>query len=350
MSRALADLQSRPAFYKQNARAVEFFVFLPIEPPRPPETKKESFARRQYQFAPELALPVKKPKKGWFQRSKSPPPPLEAGPPPRFSIETRLPSPAIIIPNEPIPLRLILIKLEPYTAMVFIRTLQIRLRCYTTIRAHQLTKTAAQTIPVYANQKLCVPVGDSSIPEGCEMEVDSSKGWTDAMLPDTVAPSFQTCNISRFYEMEITVGVSNGMNGGVNVSCLLSVDWAVTESKQTIPLIMPIEVYSGITPPPDLVRFASVRSARQSFPPALPSRTNTVANGFGFNSATASPATPIAPQRSRTSAILPDAPPPTYEEALAADFGPVDGPRPRMFPQDSNYFVPGEELEERNHK
>jgi hypothetical protein len=64
---------------------------------------------------------------------------------------------------------------------------------------------------------LRVPVGDEQSPVGTETEIDPSV-WAAASLPDTVAPTFQTCNISRRYELEVSVGISNGLNGGVDVS------------------------------------------------------------------------------------------------------------------------------------
>lgn len=112
---------------------------------------------------------------------------------------------------------------------------------------------------------------------------------------------------------------------------------------------MPVEVYSGITPSVDLVRAASTAVPHRRPPRHRPQIAS------GSKSTTESPVSPIAPalpQRAQTTLQSqdPEEPPPTYEEALAQDIGPVDGPRRSNFPQDQGYFTRLEDLEEESGK
>lgn len=51
---------------------------------------------------------------------------------------------------------------------------------------------------------------------GKELEVDS-KLWRQSPLHSTVAPSFETCNLSRHYALDIKVGLSYGTPDSINV-------------------------------------------------------------------------------------------------------------------------------------
>lgn len=51
---------------------------------------------------------------------------------------------------------------------------------------------------------------------GTEMVVDN-KYWKDRPLPNTVAPSFETCNISRYYELDVRIGLAYGSPSNTRV-------------------------------------------------------------------------------------------------------------------------------------
>lgn len=51
---------------------------------------------------------------------------------------------------------------------------------------------------------------------GKDMEVDA-KLWNQIPIPNTVAPSFETCNLTRSYSLEIKVGLSYGSSNNINV-------------------------------------------------------------------------------------------------------------------------------------
>ena len=61
-----------------------------------------------------------------------------------------------------------------------------------------------------------VILGKGSDPTGTEWSLDS-RMWNELPLPSSVAPSFETCNISRTYELEIRIGLSHGSVGNVKV-------------------------------------------------------------------------------------------------------------------------------------
>ena len=52
-----------------------------------------------------------------------------------------------------------------------------------------------------------VPVGAASDPVDTETLLDD-RMWRGQALPNTVAPSFQTCNIERTYSLDIRIGLS----------------------------------------------------------------------------------------------------------------------------------------------
>ena len=54
-----------------------------------------------------------------------------------------------------------------------------------------------------------------------EAEIDA-KLWNQIPIPNTVAPSFQTCNLTRHYSLDIKVGLSYGSSDNINVWYFLS--------------------------------------------------------------------------------------------------------------------------------
>lgn len=59
-------------------------------------------------------------------------------------------------------------------------------------------------------------LGRGDDPEGTEWKIDATM-WNRIPLPNTVAPSFETCNIARTYELEIRVGLAHGSPGAIKV-------------------------------------------------------------------------------------------------------------------------------------
>ena len=206
------------------------------------------------------------------------------------------------------------------------------------------------------------PLTNSDTPRDKDVEIDSSP-WRSLPLPNTIAPSFDTCNLSRFYELEIRVGLSYGRPGTIRVNYhptpklpLSSKQANHFETQNEIylqPLLMPVQLYSGIRPPPELLakmfRPGHPQSQSQSPSTLVPPLSRPASNSAPPSPTPLSVPPPFQPGPSSASAFgggsggggggggvggplgpggeREEAPPPSYEDAIAEDIGPVDGPR-----------------------
>ncbi|KAI9788718.1 MAG: hypothetical protein M1835_002117 [Candelina submexicana] len=259
------------------------FKFLPIEPPRPVHQSAlmagESYGRLHFEYTDIIKSPKRS---GLFGNIRATSPPTPAGVPPRITIDARLPYPAIITCNEPLPLRILVRKESDFVKSIHLQSLQIELIAYTKIRAHEFDRTESGSWVILSSSNINAPIGTDTDAVGTEWILNRSL-WERIALPNTVAPGFETCNISRRYELEARVGLTYGRPG-------------TPQAQPTVhPLRMPVQVYSGIAPPPALL---SIMADSQSAP------------------------LPFTP----SSAAAGDAPP-SYEDAMAIELAPVDGPR-----------------------
>lgn len=131
-----------------------------------------------------------------------------------------------------------------------------------------------------------------------------------------------------------------------------------------IPLTLPIQVYSGISPPQKLIEVA-LHSQQPQLPPrtlsgrlqslTVPGASEKGGSHSANNSPVSSPVsssfpkrphsingdspwpTPVSRPNSSTGGADEVPPPPAYEDALADDIGPVDGPR-RRYEQEGGYY------------
>jgi hypothetical protein len=210
----------RPSLFKENRRSAIGFRFLPIEPPRPPRSTNEVFARRPYAFQPGGI----KQRSGVFgnKRSSSVSAILPTG-----EVEARLPSPAIVTCNEPIPLRIIVRNLTQSPEQLFLMSLQINLIGSTEIRALDVARTETVSWAMMSLESLAVPIGGP----GDKLRTDTlldEKLWDAVPLPNTVAPSFHTCNLSRRYELEVKVSLGYGSAGTIQVSLRPNI-WCISK-------------------------------------------------------------------------------------------------------------------------
>ncbi len=211
------------------------FPFFPIEPPRPVPNRLESYARRQHQFAPVVqpSTPTKssiKPpsifRKGSQAAVGSNSSPSSTTAPLQvcsICIDARLPDPAIITCNEPLPLRIIITKLNESPATIYLQLLQIELVANTVVRAHHLSRENLTSTVLISKSNMRIRLSEIDK----VMEID--KGWwKDTPLPNTVAPSFDTCNISRTYFVIVKVGLTHGLGDQTfvrlyTISCILPI-------------------------------------------------------------------------------------------------------------------------------
>ena len=218
----------RPGLFRENWRYQLGLKFLPIEPPRPAKTNQEAYARRPYTFRPRSRSPSPAPegkKRSSFFPAWSgshaqkpttaascstanlgPESPtvdgnLSVQPPaspsimaPSIEMSARLPHPAILTCNKPVPLRLIAKKLAPTDAEVFLISLEIHLIGQTIVRCQDLIHTETSRWVVVSRQGLSIPVSRHGDTTGAEIVLPDNV-WRDVPLPNTVMPSFVACNL-----------------------------------------------------------------------------------------------------------------------------------------------------------
>ncbi|KAL6235726.1 hypothetical protein BDW75DRAFT_208861 [Aspergillus navahoensis] len=307
----------RPQFYKENLRAITNLTFLPIEPPRSGNPTEEAYARRQHQFASGAAP---SPKSLFHRSSKASLKDLAAASL-RVSAELRLPNPSILTCNEPIPMRVLVKKLSESFETVFLQMLQVELISYTHIQAHDLKRKETGSWVIMSRSNMAIPLGRGGDLAGTEWSVDPNL-WNRLPLPPSVAPSFQTCNISRDYELEVRVGLAHGTVGNLKPQLII------------LPLRVPVRVYSGITPPPALLEAMAVNTKdepkRPTHTPSSPQAENTERPPIPPRP-TAAPL-PVNPED------LQDEAPPSYEDAMAETLSPLEGPRREYYPPDASSF------------
>ncbi|KAI9167547.1 hypothetical protein HJFPF1_03675 [Paramyrothecium foliicola] len=324
----------RPGFLKENWRYQVGFKFLPIEPPRPKGTGQEAFARRPFTFRPRSPGPPEK--KSFFTRKSEKgdsgvgTPGLDGASPPSIEISARLPHPTTLTCNQPIPLRLIAKKLVESPEVVHLISFQMNLVGFTEIRAHNIFNKETNNWVVISQNNINIPI-QFSPQDGVGTElVLPDEMWKHTPLPNTIAPSFATCNLGRRYEIEIRIGLSWGLAGGHS-----------STPPQTIYLplrFQKVQVYSGITPPPELLEAARNRApgeATINVPPQLPPRTSQAGRpGMqpGQSSQSVRPPQPahdpLYPPQLAPGEVEPpyDDAPPSYDEAVAENLtGPFDG-------------------------
>jgi hypothetical protein len=162
-------------------------------------------------------MPVSHKASGLFRKQSIPVmSPVSGEAPPRVSVDARLPNPPILTCNEPIPLRLLVTKQSPNPATVYLQLIQIELISYTRIRAHDLARTEALSTLILSRSNMNIAIGRGTDPVGKEWKIDPSM-WNQLPIPPVVAPSFETCNISRNYELEVRVGLTHGSVGNMMV-------------------------------------------------------------------------------------------------------------------------------------
>lgn len=320
---------NRPQFFKENPRAVANFTLLPIEPPRPERADGEAYARRQHQFI-ENAVSVSSKKPGLFDRKGSsssipPSPTLPGSVPPRISIDARLPNPAVLTCNQDLPLRLLMKNVSERTKGVYLQMLQIELIGYTKVRAHEVSRVESNSWILCSFSNMAIPIGMPSDPIDQEIPINPEY-WSDKPIPNTVPPTFATCNLSRHYELEVRVGLGYG-------SYKHGEDQLVV-----LPLRLPVKIYSGIAPPKALLQAA--QSGEGNLKPAL----NTLNAPPYQQSQAPTPTAPTHAVFASGSNVFPGQPaqqpaqppaqaggfedaPPSYEEAIGNDLPPINGYR-----------------------
>lgn len=281
----------RPGLFRENIRHQLGFKFMPIEPPRPAPSNQEGYARRPFTFTPKSpgsngkSQQLQPKRQSVFSRKPSSNNLAANGSsssdpeqPPSVEISARLPHPAILTCNKPIPLRLLAKKLVATSAECYLVSLQIDLVGSTIVRCQDLVNTETTRWVVASRHGLAIPLqkgpGDAV---GTETEVNNVL-WNRQPLPNTVMPSFITCNLKRTYSLELKLGVSWGKPPGAttaipddtasNSSLPSMMKMGKSKGKGKDPaynlaqtMFLPlhfssVQVYSGLEPPASLAEAA----------------------------------------------------------------------------------------------
>jgi hypothetical protein len=308
---------SVPSLFRENPRVATFFHFCPIEPPRPPEDG-ECYARRQHTFLEDMQEKKKKSLGNVFRKESPSNLPSPTAAPVRITLDARLPNPAILTCGSPVPLRLLLTPQTTRKAPIFLQTLQVEVIGITKIRSSQLTQSRSTSWVITSVSNLNTELGEVGDLANTTSEISKSY-WENYRLPDSICPSFRTCNIERSYEVVATLGLTYGTTSP-------GMDQFVS-----LRLRHKIEIYSGIAPPPELLN-RTQRRPTGPIGPSVPLRRPVppVQQGSAFHNA------PPTPTAADMNAPLQDEygdAPPSYEDAIADNLpaleaGPRNGYRP----------------------
>ncbi|KAI1085313.1 hypothetical protein F5B20DRAFT_139795 [Whalleya microplaca] len=314
----------RPGIFKENWRYQVGFKFLPIEPPRPDKTSQEAFARRPFTFRPRGPAPQKKSFFGGKSTSNNPFD--EANKiPPSIEMSARLPFPSIVTCNEPLPLRLIARKMVAAQEQLYLSALEINLVGYTHVRVQNLQNSERTVWVVVSAPNLSIAIGTPTDAVDSEFEIPDYL-WAARRLPNTVAPSFRTCNLSRRYELELKLTLSWGLPPSASGS-----RGAPLPQTVHLPLkLSNVDVFSGIKPPPALLNAHGppVRPQQAQGQPRPPPRPNASAPAIiphhqhyqqhPPQQQVPPPSDPLyPPQLGPSNVPLYDDAPPSYDEAMA---------------------------------
>jgi hypothetical protein len=194
--------------------------------------------------------------------------------------------------------------------------LQIELIGYTKVCAHEVIRTESNSWILCSFSNMAIPIGQASDPLNTEVPINPEY-WSGKPIPNTVSPTFTTCNLSRYYELEIRVGVGYG-------SYKHGEDQLIV-----LPLRLPVKVYSGIAPPKALLdggfnANAGEKPSTLNVPPQQMQApvTPTTPTHAGFNGPNAFSGQPQA-----GAAPAYDDAPPSYEDAIGQDLPPINGYR-----------------------
>jgi hypothetical protein len=128
-----------------------------------------------------------------------------------WQINTELLNGHFIMSGYPVPLRVSVMKLCQQSCNIWLQDFQIILIETTQTRVHGSISISNHCWMVHTvanlKQKLC----SRNEPAGTVMEVPEAI-WASHPVPSALSPSFETCNISRSYQLVLRLGFENGIS------------------------------------------------------------------------------------------------------------------------------------------
>lgn len=293
----------RASVLKKNMRVFHQFRMDPHQAPPVETAVAEVVAREKLQLQvleswPWEWPPEPKKKKSWniFKLKKKPP-----TRPIAVALEMRYLSNAAFVPGQQIPVKMFVSVTLPegahfYNTKFVVQRVSIRLQATTELRAHEYETTETQHLSVIDTQK------------DLNFTVDWTKGtrsrqgtndvwtselpselWEDAVIPESVAPSFAMCTIRRKYSLEISAGLAGGPDcriESVSVSTLVNI-----VPKQREPWVHR-SASMPVTAPPPPVAIEQWKSTAPVFAPASVPNLSRQPQGLGPGSGPGSGSAP----------------------------------------------------------
>lgn len=201
-------------------------------------------------------------------------------------------------PTQPLPIRLFIISMAspqtlPTSSVLYLDELTFKLYATTDTRAQMYSKQHTHSVTLLNKTKMGIqlPISEFSrtsvpnLPDVWEVELPPTL-WENVFIPDSVPPTFQTCNITRSYSFEV-------------IAALSMVPGAVPNY---VSVVGDIRLLSGISSD------KHSRPATNSIPGKVNPVSNTAANGQMLHQQ--------QQQQSLPSASGPDDLPPLYSEVV----------------------------------
>ena len=118
--------------------------------------------------------------------------------PPSISFDGRLPDPAVVTCNDPLPLRVLITKLNDSPAVIFLQLLEVVLIGITVTRAHELEREDFSHYIVMSTSDLKLPLQCSETKPN-EMQIDP-KFWNQIPLPNIVSIDLNIFSFGKAFQ------------------------------------------------------------------------------------------------------------------------------------------------------
>ncbi|KAI6249617.1 hypothetical protein HI914_01351 [Erysiphe necator] len=211
--------------FRDSLRSIFRFRFLPLTPPGITRSENIFTATRiPFKFQEKIISNTKDLNKS--EREATDITPIG-------ELLVRFPQPAILISSEHLPLELSIRKLNKCSKQLFLVSFSLHIISQVKAIANRMEKINSSTW-VFANLcGLSIEIGSVNDNENTECFI-SQNLWCHLQIPSNIGPSFQTCNISRSYELDIRVGLGFGTTKNIQPQTIF------------LSLRLPIEIYSGV--------------------------------------------------------------------------------------------------------
>ncbi|POS86709.1 hypothetical protein EPUL_000871 [Erysiphe pulchra] len=202
------------SIFQYKLRSITHFRFSPLTPPSV-MWSSNSFktARIPFKFLEKISFKAKKWKNDGRYISELTP---------MGELFIRLPQPANIICSKHVPLVVMLRKLNKCSKHLLLVSFTINVISKVEVKVDGMVRTDSSTWVVANQNGLSIEIGSINDNEGTECILNQAL-WSRFPIPNSIGPSFQTCNISRSYELDIRPQIV------------------------ILPLRLPIEIFSGST-------------------------------------------------------------------------------------------------------